>query len=491
MRKHWLIDRRTCIKGLGVALALPLLESMSWGATPGKGAAGEPVRLFFMHWRYGLTAPQFWPKDEKSYSSSGVLPPTLEPLRALLPDCLLIGGMKNPKTNDVDFTKGGPSTHAVESASWLTCMPPLLNNGTVNIGVSADQIAAQQIGQYTPLPSLELGIGKETLSGPGENGYSNAYYNTISYANATQPLPREIDARAVLNRLFSSRKSAPAKRGNGPAVDAGRFAAGGTSANAGGGTTAPGEKTLDQSMLDLVMEGTADLRKHLGAADQHTVDNYLDGVRSLEKRIAAIERQQADAAREAASGGRKAKTGKYSDPIAVTPPKDGAPWSERFRVMADLMVLAFQTDVTRVCSFGNLGSKFQELGFSDDHHSLSHNDYREDKEKLGKLLQIERLIIQQVAYVVQRMKDLKDGSGSLLDHSILLFGSGMGEGAYHTTKDYPTIIAGTGNGTVRTGRFIPQAKGNQGDLLMGILARAGCTLGKPIGSGSQLSPDLA
>jgi hypothetical protein len=482
--RRTVLSRRTCLKGLGVALALPLLESMSWGATPGKAPAGEPVRLFFMHWRYGLTAPEFWPKDEKSYSPSGVLPPTLEPLRPLLNDCLLIGGMRNPKTNDVDFTKGGPSTHAVESACWLTGMPPLLNGGTVNIGISADQIAAQQIGQYTPLPSLELGIGKETLSGPGENGYSNAYYNTISYASATQPLPRETDARSVLNRLFSSRKSAPAKRGSGPAVDAGKFA------NAGGGTTAPGEKTLDQSMLDLVMGGTDDLRKNLGATDQHTLDNYLDGVRSLEKRIAAIERQQAEAARDAA-GGKKVKTGKFSDPITVTPPKDGAPWAERFRVMADLMVLAFQTDVTRVCSLGNFGGHFPELGFTDDHHSLSHNDYREDKVKIAKLLQIDRLLIQQVAYVVQRMKDLKDGSGSLLDHSLLLFGSGMGEGAYHTTKDYPTIVAGGANGTVRQGRFIPQAKGNQGDLLMGMLARAGCTLGKPIGSGAQLSPDLA
>ena len=478
------ISRRTCLKGLGIALGLPLLESMSWGATPAKGSAAEPVRLMFMNWRYGLTPTEFWPKDEKSYSSSGVLPPTLEPLRALLSDCLLIGGMRNPKTNDVDFTKGGPSTHAVETGSWLTCLPPLLNGGTVNIGTSADQIAAQQIGQYTPLPSLELGIARETLSGPGENGYSNAYYHTISFASATQPLPRETDPRAVLNLLFSSRTSAPAKRGAGPTVDAGKFA------NGSGNATAPGVKSLDQTMLDLVMGGTADLRKNISAADQHTLDNYLDGVRSLEKRIAAIERQQAEAARD--QGGKKsAKTGKYSDPITVTVPKDGSPWSERFRVMADLMILGFQTDVTRVCSFGSLGGNFPELGFTDDHHSLSHNDYRADKVKLTKLLQIERLLIQQVAYVVQRMKDLKDGNGSLLDHSLMLFGSGMGEGAYHTTKDYPTIVAGSANGTVRQGRYIAQAKGNQGDLLMGMLARAGCTLGKPIGSGAQLSPDLA
>jgi len=241
----------------------------------------------------------------------------------------------------------------------------------------------------------------------------------------------------------------------------------------------------------MVLEDAKNLRKHVSASDQHTLDDYLDGINSLEKRIVAIEKQQAEAARSQ-SGGKKARAGTYSDPITVTVPKDGAPWSERFRVMADLMILAFQSDLTRVCTIGNFGGTFEELGFKDDHHSLSHNDYRKDTEKLKKLLQIEHLLIEQVAYVIQRAKGLKDGTGSLLDHSIMLFGSGMGEGAYHTTKDYPTIIAGSGNGTVHLGRYVSEAKGTQGDLLMGILARSGCTLTKPLGAnGSKLSPDLS
>ncbi len=483
MPRFPMISRRTCLKGLGVSLALPLLETMSWAGSPPGGSSQQPVRLLFLNWRYGLTPPQFWPKDEKSYSASGELPPTLEPLRTSLGDCLLIGGMRNPKTNDVDFTKNGPSTHAVETCCWLTCMPPLNKNGTVDIGISADQIAAEQIGQYTALPSLELGIVRESLSGPGENGYSNAYYNTISYRSQTQPLPRETDPRAVLNRLFSSRRSAPMHR-SGPAADTGKFAV----APASGSP----ERSLDQVMLDMVMESVKNLRKNVSNADQRTLDEYLDGINSLEKRIVAIERQQAEAAREQASGHKAVRSGTYSDPIAVTVPKDGAPWSERFKVMADLAILAFQGDVTRVCTMGNFGNHFEELGIKDEHHTLSHNDYRKDTEKLKKLLQIEKLIIEQVAYVVQRAKGLKDGTGSLLDHSIMLFGSGMGEGAYHTTKDYPTLIAGSGNGTVRLGRYVSEAKGTQGDLLMGILARAGCTLSKPLGvNGAKLSPDLS
>ena len=482
-----LMSRRTCLKGLGVSLALPLLETMSWGATPPGGSPQQPVRLLFLNWRYGSTPDLFWPTDEKSFTASGNLPQNRDPLRGVLGDCLLIGKMRNPKTNDVDFTKGGPSTHAVETCSWLTCMPPLLSNGMVDIGISADQIAAEQIGQYTTLPSLELGIVRESLSGPGENGYSNAYYNTISYRSQTQPLPRETDPRAVLNRLFSSRRSAPLRSSSGPAVDTGRFAAGAASG-------APeADHSLDQVMLDMVMEDARNLRKQVSNADQHTIDEYLDGIASLEKRIVAIERQQAEAARSASGAGKKVRGGTYSEPITVTVPKDGAPWSERFRVMADLMILAFQSDLTRVCTIGNFGNHFEELGFKDEHHSLSHNDYHKDTEKLKKLLQIEHLLIEQVAYVVQRAKGLKDGSGTLLDHSIMLFGSGMGEGAYHTTKDYPTIVAGGGNGTVRLGRYvISEAKGTQGDLLMAILARAGCTLTKPLGAnGSKLSPDLS
>ena len=180
------------------------------------------------------------------------------------------------------------------------------------------------------------------------------------------------------------------------------------------------------------------------------------------KRIVAIERQQAEAARQQ-QGGKGSRAGTFSEPISVSIPKDGAPWSERFRVMAELIVLAFQSDVTRVISLGNLnsyGGGFPELGILDGHHSLTHNDGPKDAEKYGKVQKIEHLLMEQIAYVVQRVKGVKDGNGTLLDHSILLMGSGMRDGASHKLYDFPTIIAGGGNGSIRSGRYVSAAQGH-------------------------------
>ncbi len=487
MPRFPLISRRTCLKGLGVSLALPLLETMSWAGTPAGGGAQQPVRLLFFNWRFGVVANRFWPKDERSYNASVALPPTLEPLRPVIGETLLIGQTKNPCQNP-PLSQGGPAEHAAEVCSWLTCAKAIkTGSGTVNIGISADQLAAEQLGQFTALPSLELGLAWAPLDGINEHGYARAYESSLSYRSATQPVPRETDPRAVLNRLFSSRRSAPQHRGAGPTVDAKKFAAdpAAAAAEAGAGTG----PSLDQMMIDQVMDNAKDLRKHVSTTDQRTLDEYLDGIQALEKRIVAIERQQAEAARS--QGGRKS-SGTFSDPITVTMPKDGATFSERFRVMADLMILGFQSDVMRVGSFGNLGERFEELGFQDDHHSLTHEDPNGTSEKLMKCLKIEHLHMQQITYLIQRAKDLKDGNGSLLDHSIMLFGTGMGEGIRHNNDDYPVIIAGRGNGTVRPGRYVTQAKGTQGDLLMGLLARAGCTVPKQFGlNGTKLSPDLS
>jgi len=271
-------------------------------------------------------------------------------------------------------------------------------------------------------------------------------------------------------------------------VDTSKFA---VSPTAGAGDA---DNSLDQVMLDMVMDDAKSLRKHVSAADQHTLDDYLEGIRSLEKRIVAIERQQAEAARQQA-GGKSTRTGTYSEPITVTMPKDGAPWSDRVRVIADLMVLAFQSDVTRIISIANVShpdAGFPELGILEGHHSLTHNDGPKDADKYDKVQKIEHLMMEQIAYIIQRVKSIKDGTGTLLDHSILLMGSGMRDGATHTLHDFPTIIAGGGNGSVRLGRYVSAAKGTQGDLLMGILSRAGCTFPKPFGmNGTKPSPDLS
>jgi hypothetical protein len=468
------LSRRTCLKALGVTVALPLLETMAVAGTPA-GAAKSPVRLGFFYHPLGVLADAFWPKDPKAFTPTGALSPCLEPLRPVVGDCLLIDRLDNPHCND-----NKASTHLVETSAWLTCASPV-GGGLVNVGVSADQVAAQQLGAFTVLPSLELGVQGCTLSGTGEGGYALAYYQTIAYRSATQPLPSDSNPRSVFSRLFSSRRSVPKRRG-GPAVDAGKFAGGGGADEAG--------PSLDQSMLDLVMDGMGTLRTHVSSADQRTLDQYYDGVRSLEKRVVAIERQQAEAAK-ARTGTVAPRVGKYTDPIAVPLPPGEVTWSDHVKVMADLMILAFQTDLTRVATMPFSlpgGINYPELGFAENHHDLTHDSANPDKR--AKLIKLEQFIISQFTYIVQRMKSLSDGSGTLLDNSILLWGSGMGDGGKHNNDHLPTILAGRGGGTIRPGRQITAA-GVQGDLLMAMLARAGCTLEKPIGSGTKLLPDLA
>lgn len=486
MRSSWLISRRTCLKGLGVSLALPLLETMGW-ADPAKGTTAKPpIRLGFMYIPFGVWQPEFWPSDPATFPT--VLPKTLETIRPIIGDCLILDNLKGPAAIE---GAGERPPHANELSAWLTAAQFNINNRTnIDIAVSADQIAAQQIGIYTVVPSLELGYYDNAATGLGENGINNRYYRTHSFRTPTEALPLETSPANVMKRLFSSRKSTPRKRG-GPQVDAGKFTAG---AGDGGDDSA---ESLDRSMLDLVRENTKDLRARVSIADQRSLDQYLDTLRSLETRVAAIEQQQAESMREQTD--RKSTPGatRSSPPITITIPAQAPKWSEHTRLMGDLMILAFQTDSTRVCSLVpsfHHNSHYKELGFSETHHDLSHTEKNPDK--ISKLAQVDRFNLEQFSYIVTRMKSLKEGAGTLLDNCIFMWGSGMQgptatEVFGHNKTRLPTIIAGRGGGTIRTGRYVPQCGGNAGDLLTGILARAGVKLDKPVGCGTKLSPDLS
>jgi hypothetical protein len=476
MRKNWLIDRRTCLKGLGVAMALPLLETMGWADPPRSGGAKAPVRLGFMFMPCGVNRKEFWPADPKTYPVT--LPSSLEPLRPVIDQCLLLEGIDN-----VPHTPLDGAAHALELSSWLTAtLPDPTKRDTVNIAPSADQIAAQQLGLYTALPSLELGTRKNEFSGTGQEGLNNRYYSTGNYRTATQPLPVEISPAEVLKRLFASRQSTPRKKG-GPSVDAAKFAGGG----------AADEESLDRSMLDLVLDGAKNLRGRVSADDQRQLDDYLESVRSLEQRVAAIERQQAEAARAKAGKGDAGPAIARSAPLEVKIPAGEPKWSELVKVMGDLMILAFQTDITRVGTLiasMNHGVAYPELDFSDHHHECSHHD-NTDQVKLAKVAKIDRFNLEQYAYLVGRMKGLREGAGTLLDNTIFMWGSGLGNGHDHTHRSLPCIIAGRGGGTIRTGRHVPKCNGNQGDLLTALLARAGVQVAKPVGIGTKLLPDLS
>ena len=243
-------------------------------------------------------------------------------------------------------------------------------------------------------------------------------------------------------------------------------------------------------MLDLVLGGAKDLRGKLSSADQRKLDEYLDSVRSVERRIAAIQSRQAEAARAKAGVAAANRAAADSVPIEIKIP-EGDKRSEYMRVMCDLNVLAFQCDLTRVSTYiGSTpnGVSYPELGFTDEHHSQTHHG--NDPVKLDKVTKINAFNVAQFAYMVEKMASLKEGDGTLLDNCILMWGSGLEDGNQHSRAHLPFVVAGKGGGTLKTGRFLPDVRGNQGDLLGTLLTCAGVPLDRPVGVATKQLPEL-
>ena len=447
MRNSTLIDRRTCLKGIGAALALPLLDTMGW-ADPVKGkAVRPPVRLGFMYMPHGVIMEQFWPKDPRSFLTSP--PPALESLRPVLDQCLLMKGISG-----VPIAPFNGAPHALELSTWLTAvLPDADRRNEIHIAISADQLAANYIGHLTSLPSLELATMPQTHK-ENQEGLNEGYYSHCSFRSASQAVPAEVNPRNVLNRLFGKSEQS--------------------------GKTAKVDP-LDRQMLDLVLGGARDLRRRLPRDDQHKLDEYLDSVRSVERRIAAIEYRQKEAALEAAGVSVNKRDASDSPPIAIKIP-EGEKRSDYMQVMCDLNVLAFQTDTTRVSTYiGSTpnGVSYPELGFDDEHHSQTHHNNEADK--LGKVAAITAFNIAQFAHMVKKMHSLREGEGTLLDNCIMMWGSGLEDGNKHARENLPFILAGKGGGSLKTGRFLAGTQGNQGDLLTTLLGCTGIPLDRPIG----------
>jgi hypothetical protein len=441
------LSRRTCLKGLGATLALPLMETMGWADTARRAPVKPPVRLGFMYMPHGVIMNQFWPANPESFLSSP--PPALESLRDVLDQCLLMKGISG-----VPIAPFNGAPHALELSTWLTaCLPDPDRRSRINIGISADQIAANHLGAHTSLPSLELATMPQTHK-ENQEGLNEGYYSHCSYRSPTEAVPAETNPRNVLNRLFGKTGQA------GPASQA---------------------DPLDRQMLDLVLAGAKDLRRKLPQDDQHKLDEYLDSVRAVERRIAAIEGRQKEAAMEKAGVASSKRHASDSPPIEIKIP-EGDKRSEYMQVMCDLTVLAFQTDTTRVSTYiGSTpnGVSYPELGFTDRHHSTTHHNNQTDM--VEKVAAITAFNIAQYAYMVKKMAGLREGDGTLLDNCIMMWGSGLEDGNRHARENLPFIIAGGGGGSIKTGRFLADTKGNQGDLLTTLLACANIPLDRPVG----------
>jgi hypothetical protein len=462
MQKNWLIDRRTCLRGIGASLALPLLETMGWAEQPKGQTYKPPVRLAFMYMPHGVVMDEFWPTSPETFLSAP--PPCLESLRPVLSQCLMLKGISG-----VPIAPFNGAPHALELSTWLTAaLPDSKRRNIVNIAISADQLAANAIGGLTALPSLELATMPQTHK-ENQEGLNEAYYSHCSFRSATQPVPAETNPRNVLNRLFKSRDQGAGTTGSAALAKA---------------------DPLERDMLDLVLGGARDLRRRLSLNDQRKLDEYLDSVRSLERRIAAIEHRQKEAALEAAGVRTSKRNDSDSPPIEIKIP-EGDRRSDYMKVMCDLTVLAFQTDTTRVSTYiGSTpnGVSYPELGFTDEHHSVTHHNNQ--PEKSGKVAKIAAFNVAQFAYMIQRMHNLREGEGTLLDNCIMMWGSGLEDGNKHTRENLPFILAGRGGGTLQTGRFLAGINGNQGDLLGTLLQCAGVPLDRPIGIATKQITEL-
>jgi uncharacterized protein DUF1552 len=454
MIKSVLVNRRACLQGVGASLALPLLEVMGWAETIDGKTYRPPVRLGFMYMPHGVIMDQFWPAGSESFLSSP--PPALESLRPVLDQCLLMKGISG-----IPIAPFNGAPHALELSTWLTAtLPNPDKRNEINIAISADQIAANYVGAFTTLPSLELATMPQTWK-ENQEGLNEAYYSHCSFSSPTQPIPAEINPRNVLNRLFNQKEQQPR----------------------GGGSNQM--SSLDRSMLDLVLGGARELRRTLSATDQRKLDEYLDSVRSVERRIAAIESRQKEAALEKAGIRSSKRQDSDSPPIEIKIP-EGDKRSEYMQVMCDLAVLAFQTDTTRVFTYiGSTpnGVSYPELGFTDKHHSQTHHNNQ--PEMVSKVAAITAFNIEQFAYMVKKMHGLREGDGRLLDNCIMMWGSGLEDGNKHTRENLPFILAGRGGGSIHTGRFLTETRGNQGDLLTTLLTCAGIPLDRPIGNATK------
>ena len=400
------IPRRTFFRGIGATLALPLLDGMVPAfATKLDTAASPPPRLSFVYTPNGMNMAKWSPTTE---GAGFQLSPTMEPLAAFRDQILALTGLNNNSGNALP-REGESAPHERAGAVFLTGVHPKREG---HVSISVDQIAAKELGKQTQLASLELGLHSNDVVGQCEKGWSCAYLNTISWRTPTTPLPVEYQPRAVFERLFGDSKSTD------PAVRRARI-------------------QKDRSLLDSVTEAAARLLTGLGPSDRAKLTDYLDAVRDVERRIQMAEEQSA---REL--------------PVLDRPTGVPTTFAEHAKLMFDLQVLAYQTDMTRVITFmmgrEQSNRSFREIGVPDVHHAVSH--HRSDPLNLEKVFQIDVYHSKMFSYFLEKLRSTPDGDGSLLDHLMIVYGSSMSDGNDHLLQNLPILLVGGGRGQLRGGR---------------------------------------
>jgi hypothetical protein len=423
--RTWRIHRRTALKGLGVTLGLPLLEAMTPVAAAKASTTQSPVRLLFLFVPGGVNVEAWAPRGEGAdYEAS----PTLAALAPVRSDVLVLSGL-NGRQGEL-----GGNGHPLGTAPWLSSAPiNERDRGGYATDISIDQIAAAKIGRDTRLPSLELGCDRNS---------TDMHTSNISWRGPASPMGKETDPRSVYARLFGD----------------------------------PQGGRQNQRLLDLVLEDAHIVRQRLGQLDRQKLDEYLDSVRSIERRI---ERSQRD-------------NQANRPPQIDLPDTIPAQYSDHLRLLLDLLALGLASDSTRVATFmfnNEPGrASWPEVGVNENHHGLAHLDPRtqEGQFKLAALAKIDRWYLEQFVYLLQKLKATPEGASSLLNNSMIMYGSGLAWGRLHNRENLPILLAGGGGGTIHGGRHVRYGGVPLANLFLSLLDRVGVELDRVADSTSRL-----
>lgn len=424
------LSRRTFLRGVGTVMALPMLEAMlPIGALAQAANKTRINRMAFIFVPNGVNIQSWTPAAE------GVLQltPTLQPLKNVRDKISVLSGLAQHNA----FALGdGGGDHARSAATWLTgCHPRKTDGADIKAGLSVDQLAASRVGKKTPFESLELGCERGAQSGNCDSGYSCAYSSSISWRGESTPNAHEVDPRAVFERLFG---------------------------NSDPNETAESRirrQSMKRSVLDFVLEDANKLKKQLGNKDKNKLDEYFTGVRSIEDRLVRVEKLNSSPS--------------FSGKIPAGIPQD---MGEHIRLLCDMMTLAFQADLTRICTMmiANDGSNrsYKDIGVAEGHHDMSHHGG--DKYKLAQVAKINKFHMEQVAYFLEKLDSIHEPDGTLLDNSMIVYGAGISDGDQHNHDNLPILLAGGGAGTIKQGMHRRYAQDTPlNNLFLSMLDRMG------------------
>ena len=439
------IPRRTFLRGAATTLALPLLDAMVPAmASIAKTAASPVLRMGFVYVPNGIIMEQWTPALE---GAAFEMTPILEPLTPFR-DCLVVlSGLDHKAADPLPGEGGAPHTRT--SSTFLTGVHPKATEGAdLHAGVSVDQIAAKKLGKETQLASLELALDPTLAAGVCERGYSCVYLSTMSWGTPTTPLPMEDKPRVVFERLFGDDDTTDS---------AARLA----------------RMRQKRSLLDSLAEAVADIQTGLGQTDRAKLNQYLDAVRDVERRIQLAEEQ---ASRELPTLDR---------PGGSIP----ASYEEYAKLMFDLQALAYQTDMTRVITFAlgreRSGRSYREIGVPEAHHPITH--HRNDPTLIAKVAKINALHARLFSYYLEKLRSTPDGDGSLLDHVMIVYGSGISNGDTHSNRDLPVLLVGGGAGKIKGGQHVRYPVGTpMTNLYLTALEKAGIAVDKMGDSSGKL-----